>query len=213
MTSTSIYCVYLTTYSGNKLPPFYIGSTSLHKISIGYHGSVKSKKYKNIWESELKINPHLFKTTVIKTFDNRQSAISKELFLQKSLSVIKSVMYINESYAQVNGCFGRDVSGSLNPAYQRTYKPTRKTRDLQKKNSKEFPRIWVKNNIESLFILESDLDKYLILGYSRGRIIKRIKQTTVHRKCHCIVCRQEIQINNIGNHWKVHVITPQFNIE
>lgn len=202
MTSKTIYCVYLTSYSGNKLPPFYIGSTSVNRIDKGYHGSVRSKKYKNTWNSELKINPHLFKTKIIKTYNDRQSATAKELRLQKLLMVVKSLMYINESYAQLNGCFGRDVSGSLNPAYRRTYKPTRATRDLKKKNSKEFPRIWVKNNIESLFILESDLDKYLILGYSRGRIIKRIKQTTVHRKCHCIVCHKEIQINNINNHWK-----------
>ncbi len=30
-----MYCVYLTTYSGDKLPPYYIGSTSIAKISNG----------------------------------------------------------------------------------------------------------------------------------------------------------------------------------
>lgn len=43
------YCVYHTTYIGNKLPPNYIGSTSVEKIKKGYYGSVKSKSYKSIW--------------------------------------------------------------------------------------------------------------------------------------------------------------------
>jgi hypothetical protein len=57
MSSNTIYCTYLTIYSGNKLPPFYIGSTSVNRISNGYHGSVSSKRYKSIWLEELKTNP------------------------------------------------------------------------------------------------------------------------------------------------------------
>lgn len=45
---SSIYCTYLTIYSGSKLPPFYMGSSSLKRIQAGYKGSVKSKLYKNI---------------------------------------------------------------------------------------------------------------------------------------------------------------------
>jgi hypothetical protein len=39
-----MYCVYLTIYKGNNLPPFYIGSTSIDKIDGGYHGSVMSEE-------------------------------------------------------------------------------------------------------------------------------------------------------------------------
>jgi hypothetical protein len=39
------YCVYITFYKGNKLPPFYIGSTSVEKINNDYNGSVGSQKY------------------------------------------------------------------------------------------------------------------------------------------------------------------------
>lgn len=49
------YCVYVTTYLGKKLPPFYIGSTSVDNLKNGYKGSVMSKKYKNIWKGEYMI--------------------------------------------------------------------------------------------------------------------------------------------------------------
>jgi hypothetical protein len=109
--SKTIYCTYLTVYKGNKLPPFYIGSTSVEKINNGYHGSVRSKKYKEIWNHELKANPHLFKTTIITTHDSRQEALEKEEFFHKKLSVVKSTLYINLSLARKNGFFGYDQKG------------------------------------------------------------------------------------------------------
>ena len=202
MTSITIYCTYLTTYSGNKLPPFYIGSTYIDRVNSGYHGSVRSKKYKEIWDFEIKNNPHLFKTKTITKHIDRKDATAMEYSFQKLLRVVKSPMYINESLAATNGCFGRDVSGSLNPAYKREYKPTKATRDLQKQQAIESPRIWVKNDNESIFILESDLSHYLNLDYEKGRSIKRIKPAPITRNCSCIICRREIQLNNIGNHWK-----------
>lgn len=100
----TIYCVYLTLYRGNKLPPFYIGSTSLDRISNGYRGSVASKEYRDIWKQEIKENPHLFQTKIVQLFNDRLSARSKEDTLQRKLSVIKNQLYINKAYA--NGCFG-----------------------------------------------------------------------------------------------------------
>jgi hypothetical protein len=38
------YVVYLTTYSGNKMPPYYVGSTGAKNIENGYVGSVVSKR-------------------------------------------------------------------------------------------------------------------------------------------------------------------------
>jgi hypothetical protein len=40
-----MFCVYVTFYRGNKLPPFYIGSTYLENMNRGYKGSPRSKKY------------------------------------------------------------------------------------------------------------------------------------------------------------------------
>lgn len=98
MTNT-IYCTYLTIYKGNKLPPFYIGSTSIENINKGYHGSVSSNRYKDIWKSELKTNPNLFKTIVISTHQTREEALAKEMFLQQKMNVAKSPMYINMAIA------------------------------------------------------------------------------------------------------------------
>lgn len=105
-----MYCTYLTIYDGKKLPHFYIGSSSITKIENGYHGSVSSIKYGDIWKQELKENPELFKTHIISTHESRQEALDHERFLQESLNVVKSPDYINVSLAAKNGFFGRDVS-------------------------------------------------------------------------------------------------------
>ena len=100
----NIYVTYLTIYSGNKLPPFYIGSSTIEKINNGYRGSVKSKKYKSIWKQELKENPHLFKTKIISKHTNRKEALEKEDYIHRKLNVVKSPLYINMALA--SGCFG-----------------------------------------------------------------------------------------------------------
>lgn len=205
------YCVYHTTYSGNKLPANYIGSTTVKRIiDENYHGSVCSKKYKTIWESELKERPELFKTEIISYQDTRSDALYKELQSQKLFNAVKNPSFINMSYANYNGCYGTSLKGSDNPAFQREYKPSKETRNLIKQSAIDFPRTWVKNDIESLFILKSDLSCYLVLGYTEGRTFKRIKPAPISKSCSCIKCHQELQINNIGNHWLKHFPTQEF---
>lgn len=109
------FCVYLTCYRGNKLPPFYIGSSSVERVKNGYKGSVQSKKYKQTWNKELKENPHLFSTKIICTHKTRKEALSKEDFLQRSLNVVDSLLYINLSFAQKEGCFGLKSQKNRNP--------------------------------------------------------------------------------------------------
>jgi len=94
------FCTYLTIYSGSKLPPFYIGSTTIDRILIkGYKGSVSSEEYHLIWKSELKNNPQMFKTKILTMHATRKDAFIKERFFQKSLQVVKSPLYINKTYA------------------------------------------------------------------------------------------------------------------
>lgn len=51
MNGGNLYCTYLTVYKGNKLPPFYIGYTSVDNIlNKSYRGSPESKKYKSVWK-------------------------------------------------------------------------------------------------------------------------------------------------------------------
>jgi hypothetical protein len=114
----TIYCVYLTVYKGNKLPPFYIGSTSIEKIENGYHGSVISKKYKKIWNNEIICNPKLFSTYIIGKFNDRNEAYSKEEQLQRKLNVIANPLYINLGI----GGLPPALSGELNPFYGKRHK-------------------------------------------------------------------------------------------
>ncbi len=111
------YCVYLTTYKGNRLPPFYFGSSSVQKVLGGYSGSVKSKKWSKIYETEQRDHPELFSTTILRTTKTRKVALGVELFLQKKNDVIKSPFFFNESFAQKNGMFGRDVSKENHPLW------------------------------------------------------------------------------------------------
>lgn len=115
---STIYCVYLTCYYGNKLPQFYIGSTSVKNLLSGYKGSVKSKKYANIWKHELANSPHLFRAKMLtRTYSTRELALAAENRLQLKLNVVRSKMYVNMSIACKDGCFGRDVSGVNHPLY------------------------------------------------------------------------------------------------
>lgn len=104
------------------MPRRYIGSSSIKRIKNGYRGSVQSKKWKHIWRDELKNNPHLFKTRILKIFNTRAEAIVAELETQKRYNVVKSCIWINESYAQIRGYAGRDVSGVNNPMYGQGHK-------------------------------------------------------------------------------------------
>jgi hypothetical protein len=115
------YCTYLTTYFGNKLPIFYIGSSTIKKIKKGYHGSVSSKRYKSIWKKELKENPHLFKTKVISSHKNDKECRQKEKQLQIHLNVVNNPLYINMSLATPNGFFGMDTKGENNPFYNKSH--------------------------------------------------------------------------------------------
>lgn len=111
------FCTYLTTYSGNKLPPLYIGSTSYKRYLNGYHGTVTSKEYKPIWKAELKNNPHLFSTEVLSFHNTREEATIQERALQIEFKVVKNSNFINKAIASANGFFGMDVSGKNNPRY------------------------------------------------------------------------------------------------
>jgi hypothetical protein len=113
------FCVYLTTYSGKRLPRYYVGSTNINRIQHGYFGSVSSKKWKDIWKEELDLNPDLFTIKIISYHETREAALRAELEYQKQHNVVLSEQYINESFAQVRGYAGRNVSGVSNPMYGR----------------------------------------------------------------------------------------------
>lgn len=95
-----MYCTYITFYRGNLLPPFYIGYSTVEKISKGYRGSVSSENYKSLWKSELKNNPHLFETRIISTFASKKEAKARETYIQKFFKVHRNPLYTNKN---ING--------------------------------------------------------------------------------------------------------------
>lgn len=127
-----MFCTYVTFYKGNKLPPFYIGHASISNIKNGYRGSVSSKKYKQIWKQELKFNPQLFKTKVLKIFNTKKEALENEKYLQHSLQVHKNSLYINMSIVS-------DKFFVSNPSVFIGRKHTEKTKEkLRQKNIEQF---------------------------------------------------------------------------
>ena len=93
----STFCTYLTIYKGNKLPPFYIGYSTVDKIKRGYRGSVSSKRYKQTWKKELSHNPQLFDTKIISLHENKNDAKLREEAIQRHLNVIQNPLYINRA--------------------------------------------------------------------------------------------------------------------
>lgn len=89
------FCTYITIYSGNLLPPFYIGYSSVERLGKGYHGTVSSALYKSVWKSELRLHPELFITKIIKIFNTRQEACLHETLIQSHLQVHVNPLYIN----------------------------------------------------------------------------------------------------------------------
>lgn len=148
-----MFIVYLTIYDGDKLPPYYIGSTSIEKYEAGYTGSVKSLKYGDAYYSEKDTNPNSFDTIILETTDTRKHALELELFWQKRVGAVKSSEYFNQSYAIKDGFCGMDTSGENNPRFNK-YPPSK-------------GKILANNGITTIWLNPSDL---IPEGYTKGAI-------------------------------------------
>ena len=144
-----MYCVYLTTYSGDKIPKYYIGSSSLSKIKSGYKGSVSSKEWKLLWDSEIKFHPELFDVIIISEHFTRLDALQSELQYQLKYNVVESKDYINKSLAQPNGFFGMDVSGKNNPMWQKHHSDEFKIKQSNRMMGENNPMFGKKHSEET----------------------------------------------------------------
>lgn len=113
------YVVYLIIYSGEKHPPFYIGSTSRVKLEKGYRGSVKSLRWKDIYKTEVKENPGAYTHQVLASFYTREEALQSEKEFQLLYNAVKSDLFVNRSLASEKGFFGANMEGMNNPMYGR----------------------------------------------------------------------------------------------
>lgn len=183
-----MFCTYLTVYRGNKLPPFYVGSTSISKIKDGYRGSVSSREFKLIWKSEIKNNPQLFKTIIISVHNTRDEALIKENEFHLKLNISKNNLYINKANAIPNGVFGIDNSGKNNPMYGR------KRQDCSVRMKVENP-MFDENTSTKVKIKKENLRK-LGKHASTKNFTDTILKTSIRMqdrnpskiKCCCIIC-------------------------
>ena len=83
-----MFVLYLTTYSGNRLPPFYVGSTSSSKIARGYHGSVSSEKRRQMASALGKKNGSI------------NGKLPCPEYLKQILSVLKKNVPLTSQHAQ-----------------------------------------------------------------------------------------------------------------
>jgi hypothetical protein len=180
--STNIYCTYLTVYSGNKLPPFYIGSSRIDIIQEGYHGSVSSIKYKSIWKSELRNNPSAFKTKIISYHETRQEANLFERKLQIKLNVVNNPLYINRNITWDSN-FGAIGSGENHYNYGRKH-----SQDYREKLS----ALRVGENNSFFGKHHTEKTRELIGSYHKGKII-----TEEHKKS----MAPKISKSKIGLKW------------
>lgn len=93
------FVVYLTMYTGDKLPKWYIGSTNKNKIEKGYNGSVASKMWLEKYKKEQKENRHLFKTRILSYHNTREEALNEEYRVQQIHKSPYNEKYINRAYA------------------------------------------------------------------------------------------------------------------
>ena len=170
-----MFCTYLTIYSGSKLPPFYIGCTKLKKIYVGYSGTIKSKKYKNIFNMEKRLNPHLFKTKIIKVFVDAYEAGNHEAYLHQSLNVGTNPLYINtvvSGSAYGHMCEPKPYNSARMKSTYNTHKTNVKKRLNKVKEASE--RVskskWINDGKKSLRVDVNSVDHYLTNGYVLGRI-------------------------------------------
>jgi hypothetical protein len=90
----------LTIYDGDKLPPFYIGSTSVERVKRGYHGSVRGQEFGAAWKQELVEHPELFDTIVLSEHPTRAEALNEEQRLHLKHEVVRDPRFINTATAR-----------------------------------------------------------------------------------------------------------------
>lgn len=216
------YCTYLTIYSGNKMPQFYIGRTTVAKIRNGYRGTVTSKRFNKIWLDELKDNPQLFKTKILTVHATKEESALKEEFFHKKFNVHKNPMYINQAtstgtfYADISGknnpWYGKSRSGELNPMYGRKHSQNARDKmSLSGKGKHSQPKTEsFKKTLKNLYEGKSYEERF---GVERSKEIKaklskpksidhiqKIKDNPYHSnrpKIKCLHCQKEVSASNL----------------
>jgi hypothetical protein len=200
MGSDNLYCTYLTIYSGQLLPKRYIGSSSIKRVLKGYHGSVKSKKFKTIYRNELGKNPHLFKTRILTRHSSQEEAISFELFLHVKYDVVKSSSYMNESLACPNGFFGKSSFGKDHQFFGKKH-----TEETRKKVSDGLKLAYLEGRAippNPMKGLKGELNPLYNIPLSDEHKANLRKPKSFIPKWKCAICELTYDGGNLYNHMK-----------
>ena len=197
-----IYCVYLTVYSGNKFPLFYIGSKDIKSIKEGYKGSVNSKQYKNIFKLELKQNPELFKTFIISRHKTRIEAYEKEKSIQLKLNVIENILYINKAVAYAP--IGLSNKGrSFSNEHKKKLSISHKKRYLEKGNpnlGKKRPTRSKEHSIRISMSLKGRTSPMRGKNHSEETKSKQSAAAKNRPLLECPICNKQLQKANLVRH-------------
>ncbi|QIG69679.1 putative homing endonuclease protein [Rhizobium phage RHph_I46] len=91
-------CIYVVTYSGDDMPPFYIGSVYTRRlIEENYHGSVTSGYWAERWHKSVKEHPERFRRKVLFTFDTREEADDFEREFLQHLDAKRLSLCVNRN--------------------------------------------------------------------------------------------------------------------
>lgn len=216
------YCTYLTTYKGTKMPMFYIGRSTVKNVQNGYHGSVSSKLYKQIWLEELEQNPHLFETKILTVHATKKEAAEQEEYFHKKHQVHKNPLYINQAtgagtfHADIRGkknpWYGKSRTGELNPMYGKTHKEsTRKKMSANGKGKHSQPKTdefkqtmrehYAGKTYEERFGVEYAAEIKAKQSKPKStEHINKIKENPYHAnrpKLRCPHCSKEVSVSNL----------------
>lgn len=172
------YAVYLTIYSGNLLPPFYIGHSSVKKLKNGYRGSVSSKKYKEIWKKEILENPNKFRTFIISYAESKEKAIEREIEIQLKLSVHRNPLYSNSAIANLKFYHEKHtqetkilLSDITKKQFADEEKRKRHLDSFLEKDGNHRKKIWINNGNKNKRVSEKVFEEeFENNGWKRGRI-------------------------------------------
>jgi len=166
------FVTYITFYKGNKLPPWYIGSTYEEKINKGYNGTVTSKDFKDIYKLEQKQNKHLFKTKILSYHETREEAYIEELRLQLKHKVVNNPKYFNKSYANKN--FGKNQEKENNSMFGRNH--STETKKLISKKNKDNSKQRIKKQKETILNRSPEKQKIINEKISKVKLSRTIEQ-------------------------------------
>lgn len=202
-----MFCTYLTIYYGDKLPKRYIGSSTVQRVLGGYNGSIKSKKYKSIYENEQRKNKNLFKTRILSIHKTHEEALEFEYKLHDKYEVSKSPLYMNMAKASKGGYFGNGASGKDHPMYNKTL-----SAESKNKISESVKKAYLEKRLESPFKnrnVSGQNNPFYGKSHSENAKAKMSKPKKFVPKWPCPHCNKLYDAGNL----KQHMLRNGYSVE